>query len=276
MITMMFRKCLPMSTFNLAAILTKRRKFVITSLFLSLGFIMMNFLESEYRFWAIGILTGLTVILFFWSLAEGLGRDATLLTLILPAFFTLGVGVFWFLLPATVFARIPVIILFGLGIYALILTLNIYTVSAIRTIALVRAAKSVGFILTLFVSFLLLNAIFSLKAEVWIFVGLVILTSFLLFLQGLWVSKLERKISLTLIRYTAFFTLVIGEVAVALFFWPVTVVVGSLFLTVVMYVLLGLGQASLEGRLFSQTIRDYLMVAAVVFLVVILVTNWAG
>jgi hypothetical protein len=71
-------------------------------------------------------------------------------------------------------------------------------------------------------------------------------------------------------------SLIVGEVAVSLFFWPVTVVVGSLFLTVAAYMLLGLGQSKLEARLFTQTVREYLFVGAFVFVGMFIATRWGG
>ena len=70
--------------------------------------------------------------------------------------------------------------------------------------------------------------------------------------------------------------LVMIEVAAALFFWPVSVVVGSLFLTVTFYVLLGMGQSKLEGRLFSATIREHLIVGILVFGAMFFATHWGG
>ena len=61
-----------------------------------------------------------------------------------------------------------------------------------------------------------------------------------------------------------------------LFFWPVGVIVGSLFLTILFYILLGIGQSELEGRLFSQTVREYLTVGAVVFIFMLFSTSWNG
>jgi len=80
--------------------MSKRRRFVVTSLLLSLGFIAVQFLNNQNRFWAIGVLGILTIILFYWSLFESLGKNMTLLTLVLPTIFTLGVGFFLFLLKA--------------------------------------------------------------------------------------------------------------------------------------------------------------------------------
>jgi len=67
----------------------------------------------------------------------------------------------------------------------------------------------------------------------------------------------------------------VGEIALALAFWPVTLVVGSLFLTVAVYVLLGLGQAQLEQRLFSQTLKEYLTVGILVFAGMFFATHWS-
>jgi hypothetical protein len=254
--------------------MTKRRKFLITSLVLSLGFVGIGFLDNQYRFLAIGVLTLAAVALLAWSLWEGLGRDMTLLTLVLPAFFTASVGIFWFLLPVSIFARLPVVIFYGFGIYSLCLTNNIFTVSAIRTIALLRAAKGVGFLLTLVTSFLVYDTIFSLRETALFTSLLTAVLSFPLFLQGFWQVQLNKKLSREVVLYTAIFSLVTSEIAVCLFFWPVTVVVGSLFLTTGVYVLLGLGQARLEMRLFSETVRDYLMVGILVFGGMFFATHW--
>jgi len=255
---------------------TKRRKFLIVSFILSLGFVGIQFLDDQYKIYAIFVLSLVTSILFLWSLWEGLGKDSTLLTLILPAFFTGGVGIFWFLLPYNIFARLPMIIFYGLGIYALSLTMNVFTVSAVRTIALLRAARGVGFVLTLITLFLIYNAILSLKIPFWGNALLITILSFPLFLQGFWTIPLDKKITKDLLIISVVSSLVVGEIAVSLFFWPTTLVVGSIFLTVAVYVLLGLGQAKLEQRLFSQTVKEYLLVGILVFVGMFFATHWGG
>ena len=198
----------------------------------------------------------------------------TLLTLILPVIFTIGVGIFWFLLPASIYTRIPIVIFYGIGIYILFLTLNIYTVSAIRTIALLRAAKGVGFVLTLVASFLVFDAILSLKSAIYWNIALVFVFSFLLYFQGLWSAVLSKEFSKEVLSLSLVSSLITAQVAGSLYFWPVTVVVGSLFLTVSVYVLLGLGQSKLESRLFSGTVREYAVVGVFVFLAMFLATHW--
>ena len=254
--------------------MSKRQRFIITSLVLSLGFVAIQFLTDQNRFWAIAALGILTIILFMWSLWEGLDKDMTLLTLVLPTIFTVGVGIFWFLLPTNIYTRIPIVIFYGIGIYVLCLTMNIFSVAAVRTIALLRAARGVGFVLSLVTSFLVFDTILSLKSEIYILTPLVFLVSMLLFLQGYWTVLLEKKFSKEILSLSLISAVVTLEVALALYFWPLTVVVGSLFLTVAFYMLLGLGQANLEDRLFSGTVREHLVIGLLVFTSMFFATHW--
>jgi len=256
-------------------IITKRRRFIITSALLSLGFVGIQFLTDQNRFWAIGALGLVTILLFAWSLWEGIGPNMTALTLVLPTIFTLGVGTFWFLLPANIYTLIPILIFYAIGIYVLCLTMNIYTVSAIRTIALLRAAMGVGFVLTLVTAFLSFDALLSLRASIFILIPLVFVISLPLYLQGFWAMLLEKEFSKDLVILSVVASIATAEIAAALFIWPVTVVVGSLFLTVTFYMLLGLGQAYLDDRLFPATVREYLTVGTLVFLAMFIATHWS-
>ena len=256
--------------------MSKRTRFVITSLILSLGFLGIQFLKDQNRFWAIGILGLLTFALCLWSLFENLGKNMTYLTLVLPVMFTLGVGFFWFLLPTNIYARIPIIIFYGVGIYILCLTANIYSVASVKTIALLRAARGVGFVLTLLVSFLVFDAILSLKTEIYYLVPGVFALSFPLYLQGFWSMVLDKKRPKELISLALASSLVTSEIAIALYFWPVTIVVGSLFLTVSFYMLLGLGQSKIEERLFSSTVREHLIVGVLIFIAMLIATRWGA
>lgn len=256
--------------------MSKRTRFVITSLILSLGFIGIQFLNDQNRFWAIGILGLLTFALILWSLFENLKPNMTLLTLVLPVMFTLGVGFFWFLLPSNIYAKIPIVVFYGFGIYVLCLTANIYSVASVRTIALLRAARGVGFVLTLLASFLIFDAILSIKTQIYYLVPAVLALSFPLYLQGFWSMVLEKEYSSSLVTLSLAASLVTAELAAILYFWPVTIVVGSLFLTASFYMLLGLGQARLEGRLFSSTFREHLVVGVLIFVTMILATRWGA
>lgn len=193
---------------------------------------------------------------------------------ILPLMFTAGIGLFYFLLPGTILSAIPVIVLYLLGLYALFLSENIFSVAAIRTIQLFRSASAVSFLLTLFTSFLLYDTVFSFRLPFYLNAIFVFFISILLFLHGVWSVNLGEKVSLKLFLYSALSAFSIGEIAFVLSFWPTTIALASLFLTSFLYVLLGLTQAHLSGRLFEKTVKEYLLVGLVVFLVLLLYTNW--
>lgn len=87
---------------------------------------------------------------------------------------------------------------------------------------------------------------------------------------------MDKKASRDIVYISIISSLAIGEIALCLFFWPVTVVGGSLFLTIAVYILLGLGQVKLEQRLFPQTVREYLLVGVLVFIGMFIATRWGG
>ena len=100
--------------------------------------------------------------------------------------------------------------------------------------------------------------------------------SFPIYLQGFWSVTLDKNFTQEIISTSFISSLITTEIAVSLFFWPVTIAVGSLFLTLTAYVMLGLGQSNLEGRLFKGTVRDYILVAVIVFIGMYFLTSWSG
>lgn len=155
--------------------------------------------------------------------------------------------------------------------------MNIYTVSSInKVIALVRAARGVGFVLTLVTAFLIFDAIFSIRQMVFINMLLVLVSSFLLFLQGFWSINLEKKLDREVVAFSFISSLVITELSTLIFFWPVTVVVGSLFLTSGVYLLLGLGQSKLEDRLFPTVANEYITLGITILLGMFFATRWGN
>lgn len=254
--------------------MSKRKKFVLVSILLSLGLLAVQLVKLELRYQAIAALSILACFFSAWALYKDLGGIEWLTVLILPVLYPAASGFFYFLLPEKWLSRLLVASFFGIGMYALLLTENIYSVAAIRTIQLLRAAQVVGFLLTLITAFFLFDTIFSLRLAFWSNFLLVFLVTLLLVLQSLWSVKLEEKISRKVFLYTLLIALALAEVALFLSFWPVTVAVGSLFLTTTLYVLLGICQESFKERLFEKTLKEYLWVGIAVFLVTFFITRW--
>ncbi|MCS7092218.1 MAG: hypothetical protein NZM26_02615 [Patescibacteria group bacterium] len=253
--------------------MNKRLKIIITSVLASLGFIGIQIINPNHKIYGIFVLSFVVTLLIMWALKESLKFNTTLVLLILPAFFTIGVGFFWFLLPPSFLTRL-IAVLYGFLMYFLILTINVYSVSAIKTIALFRTAKAGGFVFTMATFFFLFDAILSFRLPIYFNTLYTFLVSVPLFLQGYWVINLDTKFSLKLIQMSVLTSMMCAQVAAVLYFWPVSIVVGSLFLTATAYVLLGLGQSHLEGRLFAQTVREYLILGTAIFIGMFGITVW--
>lgn len=254
--------------------LTKRRKFILSSLLLTAGLTLIQLGITPHRYEAIFSLSLLTIPLTFWSLREALHGPIWFTSWILPLAFTVGVGIFYFLLPGTLASAVPIIIIYLIGMYALFLSENIFAVAAIRTIQLFHSALAVGFLMTLITSFFLYDTVFSFRLPFYLNAILVFSISFFLFLHGTWSVNLEEKITPTILLYSLFISLGMGEIALILSFWPTTITLGSLFLTSLVYVSLGIVQAKLSDRLFRRTINEYLAVGLIVLLVLLTYSTW--
>ena len=249
----------------------KRQKFVVTAVLLTGGLLGSQAVPLEWRYGLIGLLSLTSWVLAAWSLREGLVGVEWLTVVVPSALFTAGVGFFYILLPANILARLLIGVLFGVGQYALLLTANIFSVAAIRTIALFRAASAVGFVMTLVTGFLLYDTILSFRVGFWLVMPAVAGVSFLLALPALWSMELEEKVSVRIIKYSVWMAVLLGLLSGAISVWSVSLVVTSLFLATMLYVYLGITQHHFAQRLFSRTVWEYVTVGVVV-LVTVLIT----
>lgn len=256
--------------------LSKRQRIVIAATLITIGLLStqtINFQLLRYRF-IIG-LSFLAYLLSLWALKDGITKFKAIVLLILPTLFTLGVVSFYFLLPVRWLTRLPVALMFGLSFYSLLLSQNVFNVAAQRTIPLYRAASTVSFLFTLVTAFFLFNVVFSFKLFFyWNFI-LTFLISFPLILQILWAIQMD-KLTPQILIYTFVLSLVVGELSLALSFWPVIPTVLSLTLSTVLYVLLGITSHFLRGRINTRLVLEYLGVGVTVFLFTLFSTSWVG
>ena len=254
--------------------MTKRMKLVIVAVALSLGLLGIQSIDVDARYQAIGLLAGVAYGLSAWALFGDLKKTEWLTVLILPVLYPVAVALFYFLLPVRLLSRILILSIFGIGMYALLLTENIFSVAAIRTIQLLRAAHAVGFLLALLVAFFLWDTLFSFRLAPWWNALGVGITSLPLILQGLWSVNLEDKISQEVVNNSLGLSWGLTSLALMISFWPVTITIASLFLVTALYVGLGLVQNRMTGRLFKKTVTEYLWVSGLVVGLTFLLAQW--
>lgn len=255
---------------------TKRQKFILMSGFLTVILMTTQTVPESLRLETISFLALSTLMLAIFALWGELSGIKYFLLLLLPVYFVTGSSLFYFLLPVRWLTRLPFALLFGISIYLLMLTSNIYNVAAIRTIALLRAAHAVGLLFSIIATFFLTNVLFSLHLPFYLIVLGVLTIVMPLYLVGLWSYELEEYISRKVLTYALIFALVTGEMGLVLSFWPVVPINGALILVTIMYVLLGLGRFIFHEKMKARVIYEHLFVALIVTLIVLASTGWGG
>jgi hypothetical protein len=255
--------------------ISKREEFVIVSLLLTGGLLLTQLL-SDYRYPMTIILSLATYGMSAFVLRHDLKGVEFFTLLSLPTLFTMAVTLFYFLLPVRWITRIPVATLYIMGMYALLLTENIYNVASNRTIALLRAAHTVGFLITLVTYFLLLSTVFALRFHAIPTMLLVGGITCILTLQILWAVELTQVISKKLLEISIAITCIFIQFSWILSFWSVKSTMKALLLTTCFYSIVGLAQQYLVERMYRKTIVEFSTVLIVVSIIFLLVTNWRG
>jgi len=249
----------------------RREKFIIVSVLLSLGLLATQYVPIDWRYVAIGIFALISYLMSAWALSDDLQIYEWLTILPLPVLYASSVALFYFLLPEVLLSRLAILAVFGVGMYALFLTANIFSVAKGRTIQLLYAARAIALFFTMIISLLLTNTIFSLRLPFYLNALLVAISHFMLVLMSLWSVQLEPRISKQILNYTLLFVLILVEFTIAFSFLPMEIWYISLFIMSLVYVGLSLFQDLLQGRLFKNTATEYTLVSIFIILAFMIV-----
>lgn len=254
--------------------INKRQKFVIAVILLSIGvFISEYFTGPTLLFVSLGLAL-LTDILLYLILRNDIKGTFSLPIFILPFFFTLAFPFFYTLVPTRLITRLVIAFLYAFGLYSLFLTQNIFAVSGIRTINLLRSARIVSFVLTLLVFYFLVNFIFSLRLPILLTPVVIFPVLFLLNIQSLWAYSLESAQAKMIAVFSFFIAISVMQLSYVLIIWPVNASVYSLFLTGIFYTYSGLCHAWLDRRLFKGILWEYVWVAFISMLFLVIFSKW--
>ncbi len=287
----------PLKKFIPAISLSKRKKFVLATIFLLLGIIIIRMGLGELLSWriraALFAVASLSVTLTALYDQDYSGIEWLTLP-ILPAAFALSTALVYPLLPSrldfflvwplrpetslilSLLLKLIFLSIFTIGYYATLLTANIFNVAAVRSIQLLRVAHSIGFLATVATALMFYLVIGSLHLSSWLNLGAVFMVTLLLGLPAIWSVNLGQTIGKPVRRYSLLMALVLGEVAWVLSFWPVGVSIYALFLTAIFYELLGIIQYHLGEKLNKSVANEFVLVALVVFLLTIFTTVWGA
>lgn len=251
----------------------KRHKFVIGTVLLSLGLFFSEYQLGRNGIFIPIILSFFTVLILYWAIYRDMRENKTREAFILPFFYNLSFGLFYFLTPASFVFRLLLTAIYAFGLYSVFLSQNILAISSIRTITLLSGARIVSFVATLLSYFFITNIIFTLHTNIFIVVLLVFITSFFLIFHSLWTYTLT-KATRTVVNWVLILATCLIEASALLWFWPSSPTFIALFLTGFFYAIVGLSHIWFERRLFKGILWEYVWVGCVVFFVLILFTPW--
>jgi len=256
----------------------KKKRFVLATILITACYYVSHFAPYDWHYQAIFALTLFAQIYFlllFLKLSKKL-QDAFSAT-ILPTLFILGISLFYFLFSQSLIWRLVLTAIFALGVYALLLIENVFLVSGqFKVVPLYRAASTVGLILSLTTGFFLFDVLLSFRLSAWMNFLFVFIICFALFRHFLWIVDLSAPDSGKNIHFVATLSLIMGEIALILSFWPVGVTKGSLYLVSLLYLFGGLSQTYRSQKLFKKTLLEFIWISLGVFLALISSTSWRG
>ena len=120
--------------------LSKREKFVLSVFFLSLGMFIVEFFGIKGILFSV-FLSLMTDLILYLILKEDIKKTFFYPVFILPFLYTLSFSLFYLLFPSRFISRILLTGIYSFGLYSLFLTQNIFAISSIRTINLLRSAR---------------------------------------------------------------------------------------------------------------------------------------
>lgn len=247
----------------------RRERIILISILLSACLYVTQLVPAEWRFWAIGGLGVLTYLLSAFALKDDLQFHEWLTILPFPMMYSVALGAFYFLLPESFISKIVVLVIFALGMYGILLTCNIFSVSKNRTIQLHNAAKTVALFVAMVISLFLMNTMFSLRLPFWLNGVLAMMVHLPLFYTLAWTVNLESQVTKENTALSVVASLLIGELALILSFLPMQEWTVALFVMALFYLLIGILQSFLTGKQFKQSVGEHALLG--VFVVVIFI-----
>lgn len=261
---------------SIAAIfnLSKRQKLVMVVILLSFGLFICEYFTGVNLLIAVGLLAVLTDVLLLFILRKDIAGAFFWPILVLPFFYTLAFPFFYTLMPPRLISKLIITLVYAFGLYSLFLTQNIFAVSGLRTINLLRSARIVAFVITLLVLYFMINFLFSLRLPVILTPLLMAPIFFTMNMQSLWTYSLDKQQIKEIVTYSSFITISLIELSYVLALWPVNASIYSLFLTGIFYTFSGLAHAWLEKRLFKGILWEYVWVGFISVLFLVIFSRW--
>ncbi|MEO6508338.1 MAG: hypothetical protein ABIO02_00130 [Patescibacteria group bacterium] len=255
--------------------INKRVRFVFSVLAIGATLLLSSFFYFDTFFIFLPILILGAYFCTYFSILEGIEKKEWIMLFIMPVVLTVSFYLFYFLFfPVRWITRIPFLLIYSFSLYAILLTSNIFNVGVERSLQLYRAAFAINYFFHTVVLFLLFSILFLFKQIFFINAFAAFLIVFPLALQLLWSVKPKVSIDKKVVDYSLFTALCIAELAMIVSFVPLQAPIMALLLTACYYCISGLIYHYIDEKLYTPTIREYLVVIIIVTMIALLTIKW--
>lgn len=262
------------SRFTLNA--SKREKLIFSALVIT-TLVLSTALAPMPAWIVLFILTSITSVgLTIFSLWGDFARLRYILIPLFPLIFTWSVLLCLSVIPMIQPIKLLIVVVFCITYYLLLLIANIFNVSAIRTIPLMRAAHAASFFLVLVCIFLLQFFVITLKLHPMLLFPLSGSLVFVPALYFFWSLELGAKLSRQVVIESIVIALCTAQVAFVLALWPISPLMYALFLTTIFYVCSGVLHQEYVNKLQRKVLFEYLFVLGFVLLLLMVTAQWGS
>lgn len=259
---------------KLLANFTKRQRTVIGSIVLVIMMLMATFVSIEDSLFFFPIFIFAVYVVTYLTILENINKIERISLFLTPLIFSIIFYLFYFFVPQRWLTRLPFIVFYAVGIYASLLSQNIFNVGVEKTIQLVRAASSINFLILTVVSLVGNIIIYSLDIPYFYIPIIIFLLHLPIIWQFIWSVNPTEEGSWTDLIQSLVVAFLLAQLSIMLLFVPLERSILSLIITCVFYSITGLLQAYLQQRLFKERLREYIGVLIFIGILSFFVVKW--
>lgn len=252
----------------------KRLRIVLSNIVLCSILWSLGVVDRRWQGLLVVIVAISSYLLTSWSFRQYLYGIKLINLFVLPVYLTTAAAVFLVQFDLDFRIKILLLVSFLAINYVITLAENIFNVSQVRNIPLLRAAHTVGYLSTLGVSYLTFFLIYNAHLNLALTGLCVLVFSFPLYLQAFWQIDLEEKLSAQIFLSSMIATVATAQIGFIIGFWPLVPIGAGLALTTSVYTFLGLVQYQIRGNLHRRAILEYVFMGLSVFTLLLTTMQW--
>lgn len=253
---------------------TKREKLIFTSLLLTTTLLLGAFVDGPLWFALFALSGAACAVLVLFAFKEDIAGLRYFFIPLFPVLFTLAAHLILYAIPMHSSVIFVLAMVYGVLVYLVLLISNIFNISAMRTIPLIRAAHAASFFLNLVTIFFLCFFLATLKIHPLLLIPGAFLTVVLPCLYLFWSFGLETVLTRQVMVKTITVAIIVAETALVLGFWPISPLEYGLFLTIMVYLCVGILHQEMVNLLRKRIIIEYSLVLGFALMLLFITAKW--